>query len=86
MWMSLLLAIPALLLVAGPLRRGILANWMFFLPAVAGFSFAIVMLKSVMKMNLPGFEVLGLAAFIAMVAGTEGVKILSDLFGSNKKQ
>ena len=82
MRLSLLLAIPALLLVAGPLRR----NWKFFLPAAMSFIFATIMLRNVMKINLPGLEVLGLAAFIAMVAGAEGLKILNDTFGSNKKQ
>lgn len=80
------IVIALFILVVAPARQVFFGAWRFTLPAVMGFVFAIIMLRSVMKANLPGFEVLGLAAFVAMVAGVEGLKIFNDTFGSNKKQ
>lgn len=78
----ILLAILILVLAAGPLRQKILVNWSFILPAIGGFIFAIVMLKIVMKMNLPGFAILGISVFVAIEAGVIGLEI----FGSSKRQ
>jgi putative effector of murein hydrolase LrgA (UPF0299 family) len=84
--MLLLLAILVLLLVAGPLRRSMLANWRFFLPAAMGFFFAIILIRSVLKMNLPGFFVLGISLFMAMEAGVIGLQWFNDTFGPRKQQ
>lgn len=82
----ILLAILILVLAAGPLRRKMLANWPFILPAIAGFVFAVVMIRGVMKMNLPGLMVLGISTIVAIEAGVIGLQWFNETFGSNKQR
>jgi hypothetical protein len=81
-----LIAIFLFILLVAPARRAFFSAWRFFLPAVIGFVFAIVMLRCVMKLNLPGLAVLGMGLFVAMAAGMMGLQIFDNMFGSNKKQ
>jgi hypothetical protein len=77
-----LIVIFLITLVIAPLRKAFFSAWRFTLPAIAGFVFAIVMIRGVMKMNLPGLMVLGISAVVAIEAGAIGLEI----FGSGKRQ
>ncbi|MGA2916582.1 MAG: hypothetical protein ABSE89_11210 [Sedimentisphaerales bacterium] len=79
-----LITLFAVMFVFAPVRKVFFATWRFFLPAIAGLIFALVMLKAVMKINLPGFMVLGISAYLAVQAGVIGMQYLNDIFGSNK--
>jgi hypothetical protein len=77
-----LIAIFLFILLVAPIRRAFFSAWRFTLPAIAGFVFAVVMIRGVMKMNLPGLMVLGICVFVAIEAGVIGLEI----FGSGKRQ
>lgn len=80
-----LIILFAFILVFAPVRKAFFANrnWRFTLPATAGFIFAIVMLKGVMKMNLPGLAILGISIYVALIIGFE---FCNNIFGSGKRQ
>jgi hypothetical protein len=77
-----LIAIFLFILLVAPIRRAFFSAWRFTLPAIAGFVFTIVMIRGVMKMNLPGLMVLGTSIFVAIEAGVIGLEI----FSSGKRQ
>jgi hypothetical protein len=77
-----LIVVFLFILLVAPIRRAFFSAWRFTLPAIAGFVFAVVMIKGVMKMNLPGLMVLGISIFVAIEAGVMGLEI----FGSGKRQ
>jgi len=81
-----LITIFLFILLVAPVRRAFFSAWRFFLPAIIGFVFAIVMIRGVMKMNLPGLMVLGISILVAIEAGVIGLQWFNETFGSNKKQ
>jgi hypothetical protein len=81
-----LIAISLFILLVAPVRQAFFSAWRFFLPAIAGFVFAIVIIRGVMKMNLPGLAVLGISTIVAIEAGVIGMQWFNETFGSNKKQ
>jgi hypothetical protein len=81
-----LFVIFLIILVIAPVRKVFFAAWRFTLPAIMGFLFAIVMIRSVMKINLPGLMVLGISTIVAIEAGVIGLQWFNETFGSNKKQ
>ena len=81
-----LIAIVLLVLVIAPLRNAFFSAWRFTLPATMGFIFAIIMIRGVMKLNLPGLAVLGIGLLVAIEAGVVGQQWFNETFGSNKKK
>lgn len=81
-----LVIIFLIVLVIAPLRKTFFAAWRFTLPAIIGFVFAIVMIRCVMKINLPGLAVLGIGLLVAIEIGVIGQQWFNETFGSNKQQ
>ena len=81
-----LIVVFLLMLMVAPIRRAFFASWRFTLPAIAGFVFALAMLRGVMKPNLPGLMVLGIAIFVAIEAGVTGLQPFNETSGSKRRQ
>ncbi len=75
-----------IILVLAPTRRVFLGAWRFTLPAIMGFLFAVVMVKGVMRISLPGLAVLGIALLVAIEVGVVGFQWFNETFGSNRKE
>jgi uncharacterized membrane protein len=86
LWIWILLAIPALLLVAGPLRRRFLSAWRFTIPAVAGLVVGIVLAAFLVSFGLPAWTMLFLPCVFAMGIGSAGKQWLDENFGPPKGQ
>jgi hypothetical protein len=80
-----LVIIFLIVLVIAPLRKTFFAAWRFTLPAIIGFVFAIVMIRCVMKINLPGLAVLGIGILVAIEAGVVGQQWFNETFGSKRR-
>ena len=81
-----LIVVFLFMLMVAPIRQAFFASWRFTLPAITGFVFALVMLRNVMKLNLPGFAVLGIGILVAIEAGVVGLQCLNETFGSKRRQ
>lgn len=84
--MNWLILIILAILVLAPVRKAFFSAWRFTLPVIAGFIFAAVMLKAVIKMNLPGLAILGICLFVAVVIGVEAKQMIDETFGPRKQQ
>lgn len=81
-----LVIIFLIVLVIAPLRKTFFAAWRFILPAMIGFVFTVVMIRCVMKINLPDLAVLGIGILVAIEAGVVGQQWFNETFGSNKQR
>ena len=81
-----LIIIFLIVLVVAPMRKAFFAAWRFTLPAMIGFVFTVVMIRGVMKLNLPGLAVLGIGILVAIEIGVIGQQWFNETFGSNKQQ
>jgi hypothetical protein len=80
-----LIVIFLIVLVIAPLRKAFFAAWRFTLPAIIGFIFAIVIIRGVMKLNLPGLAVLGIGILVAIEAGVIGLQWFNETFNSKRR-
>jgi len=84
LWIWILLAIPALLLVGGPLRRRFLTAWRFTIPAVAGLVVGICLAGFLVSFGVPAWAMLFLPFVMAMGLGAEGKRWFDENFGPPK--
>jgi hypothetical protein len=75
-----------LILLIAPVRKAFFSAWRFTLPAMIGFVFTVVMIRCVMKMNLPSLMVLGISTIVAIEAGVVGQHWFNETFGSNRQR
>ena len=86
MFRIVVLAILAVLLIAGPLRRGMLAAWRFTFPAAAGLIGGFILAAFLVRFGLPGWTMLFLPCVFAMGIGSAGKQWLDENFGPPKGQ
>jgi len=84
LWIWILLVIPALLLVAGLLRRRFLSAWRFTIPAVAGLVAGFVLAAFLVRFGVPGWAMLFLPFVMAMGLGAAGKQWFDENLGSPK--
>lgn len=80
-----LIMIFLVVLVVAPTRKAFFAAWRFTIPAIIGFVFAILMIRGVMKLNLPGLAVLGIGILVAIEAGVVVQQWFNETFGSKRR-
>jgi len=80
-----LIVVFLFMLLVAPIRRAFFSAWRFILPAMIGFVFTVVMLKGVMKLNLPGLAVLGISILVAIESGVVGQQWFNETFGSKQR-
>ena len=80
-----LITIFLFILLVAPVRQAFFGAWRFTLPATMGFIFAIIMIRGVMKINLPGLAVLGIGLLVAIEAGVVGQQWFNDTFGPKRE-
>ena len=82
----ILLAITAVLLVTGPLRRRFVNAWRFALPAAAGLVVGLVLAALLVSFGVPGWAMLLLPPTMALGLGAEGRKWFDDNLGPPRER
>jgi len=80
-----LIVIFLFILLVAPIRQAFFSAWRFILPAMIGFVFTVVMLRGVMKINLPGLAVLGIGLLVAIEIGVVVQQWFNETFGSKQR-